>query len=411
MSKGNLTDVQLRKWIKARALIAGKSDGGGLTFTLSKAGTAAWVLRYRVGNKPRELTLGRYPDLSLADARDCAATERARIIKGADPASDKRIARITRATARTYRDLAEDYMVRAAPSLSERTRKEIRRYLDKDILPRVGGLPISGISPAEIVHLVETVAARSKNVARRTFEIISTIFAHGVAKHLAGTNPCTTLRISAIVGAKMPRERLKLHTEELRTLLSKLPQFTAENALCVRILLTTAVRKSELIGARWEEIDLDNAVWRLPAARNKSGRDFTIPLPGQTVAHFRALRQHSGESEWVLPQRWTRPGRKGSHINVSTLNAALDRLDLDMRHFTPHDLRSTARSYLTDELGVSVLVAERALNHALGGLIGVYDKSDYMPERRRALEMWASHLDDIEAGRCSRVTALRVGAA
>ena len=96
-------------------------------------------------------------------------------------------------------------------------------------------------------------------------------------------------------------------------------------------------------------------------------------------------------------------------MNTSTLNAALDRLDIDTRHFTPHDLRSTARSYLTDELGVSVLVAERALNHALGGLVGVYDKSDYIKERRHALELWASHLEDIESGRAPKIIPLRAG--
>jgi Arm domain-containing DNA-binding protein/integrase-like protein len=179
MGVGKLTDLQLRGWMKASEPVAGKSDGGGLTFTLSKAGVAAWVLRYRpTGGKPRELTLGRYPDLSLAEARKRATRERTRISDGADPASDKRREKLARASARTFRELAEDYLSRA--SLSATTRKETRRYLDKDILTRLGGLALGDVTAGEIVHLIETIASRSPAVARRAFEMVGAIFAHGI---------------------------------------------------------------------------------------------------------------------------------------------------------------------------------------------------------------------------------------
>ena len=405
-----LSDMELRKRVKEKKPTAGLSDGGGLTFTLSKAGTAAWVLRYRTGRKRRELTLGRYPDLSLADARKKAAKERTRITDGADPAAEKRHARLTKASARTFRELAEDYMQRAAPALAPRSRKEMRRYLDKDILPRLGGLTTGEVTPAEIIHLLETIAKRSSAVARHTFDKLSIIFAHGTAKRLVAANPCTGLSVSAIIGPKESRERLKLTHEELHDLLTALPRLTPENGLAVRLLLLTAVRKNELLGARWAEFDLEAATWTIPAGRNKSGRDFTIPLPSQAVGWLRRLKALAGRSEYVLPRRMSRLGHTGGHMNAATLNLAMQGLTLSGRRHTPHDLRSTVRSYLTDELGISVVVAERCLNHALGGLVGIYDKSDYIPERRRALEMWAAYLDDVEAGRSAKVTALRSGA-
>jgi len=408
---GKLSDVKLRKLVRAKSRVAGMSDGAGLTFTLSKAGTPAWVLRYRAGKKRRELTLGRYPDLSLADARKAAAKERVRISGGADPAGEKRQARLARASARTFRELAEDYMQRAAPSLAPRSQKEMRRYLDKDILPRLGGLATGDVSPAEIIHLLETIAARSTTVARHAFDKLSIIFAHGAAKRLVAANPCAGLKISAILGAKITRDRLKLTTDELHALFAALHRLTAENALAARILLITAVRKNELLGARWAELDLDEATWTVPADRSKSRRSFVIPLPPQAVKCFRQLKALAGASEFVLPRRAGRSGSKGGPMNASTLNLAMDRLSLAGRRLTPHDLRSTTRSYLTDELGVSVVVAERSLNHALGGLVGVYDKSDYITERRRALAMWAVFLDDIEAGRGPKVRPLRVGTA
>jgi integrase len=406
---GKLTDVELRARIKAQVPVVGRSDGGGLTFTLSKAGAAAWVLRYRTAGRARELTLGRYPDLSLAEARKRAARERSRISDGADPASEKRRDRLAKASAHTFRALTEDYLSRT--SLSATTDKETRRYLDKDILPRLGGLSLRDVSAAEIVHLIETIAARSPTVARRAFEMIGAIFAHGIAKHLVKENPCAALKVSAIIGTQERRARLKLDAEELRTLFGSLALLSPENALAVRILLMTAVRKTELIAARWGEIDLDSATWTVPAERTKTRRGFVIPLPAQAVAHFCKLKELAGESEWVFPCRARTHGRRNTHMSRSTLNAALERLAVGSRRFSPHDLRSTARSYLTDELGVTVVVAERILNHALGGLVGVYDKSDYIQERRRALDLWASHLDDIEAGRKAKVTPLRTGTA
>ena len=197
---GQLTDIELRALVKAGRPVAGRADGDGLTFTLSKTGTAAWVLRYSVVGRARELTLGRYPDLSLAMARKRATKERARIADGIDPAAEKRREKLAKATAQSFKDLAEDYMKRAAPALSSATRTETRRYLDKDIVPRLGGLPIKAVTPAEVVHFVETIAARSPTVARRSFQILSTIFSHGLAKHLCAANPCAGLKPAAIIG-------------------------------------------------------------------------------------------------------------------------------------------------------------------------------------------------------------------
>jgi hypothetical protein len=137
---GKLTDLQIRKWIKAGEPVA-KADGGGLTFTLSAKGTAAWVLRYRFGGKGRELTLGRYPDLTLAKARELAAVERVEIQQGRDVAREKQKATIERAAAKTLRELAADYMDKAFPHLAANTIKQRRHHIEGVILPKLGSLP------------------------------------------------------------------------------------------------------------------------------------------------------------------------------------------------------------------------------------------------------------------------------
>lgn len=396
---GKLSAIQLEQWRKAGQPIAGKSDGDGLTFTLSKGGTASWILRYRFGGKQREVTIGNYPDITLAEARKLAAERRVAVGQGTDVATKKRLEKIKRTQANSFRELSEDYMIRSAPALSLSYRGEIRRYLDKDILPRIGGVPAKEITPADIVVLVERIAERSHTAARATFTMVSTIFDHGVAKHLVTANPCGLLKVSAILGKeRKPRSRISLNDSQLKIFMAALHTLGKENELALKIILATAVRKGELMNARWEDVDLEAGLWRIPPENQKSGRRsgrvFVIPLPSLVVGWFRELHPLAFGSSMVLPARH----RTGAEtINHSTFNRALGKLPGSLPKITPHDLRSTARSHLS-ALGVGVIVAERCLNHSLGGLLSIYDQYDYFEERRRALELWATKLAAAEKG-------------
>jgi integrase len=412
MGMAKLTDVQIRQWIKAGKPLPGKSDGDGLTFTLSKKGTAAWVLRYRFGGKQREVTLGNYPDLPLAKARSIAATKRVELTQGTDPATAKRMAKIEQSLANTFKELAEDYMERVAPTKSDKYRSEMRRYLDKDILPRIGGIPAKELNPAELVVMVEKIAERSKTVAKEAFSMVSSIFDHGIGKHLVTENPCMGLKVSAIIGKEdEPRKRVSLTDDQLKALLKALPDLGKENELAIRILLATAVRKGELAKARWEHIDLENGTWLVPKENQKTGRrkasaDFLIPLAPQVVEWFKELKPLSFGSPMVLPARHNTGAET---INHATLNRALSKLPKTIPIITPHDLRSTARSHFS-ALKISVVVAERCLNHSLGGLVAIYDQHDYLDERRHALSLWAAKLEALEKGQAFNVVSIRQAA-
>lgn len=391
-----LTDLQIKAWIKAGKPIAGKSDGDGLTFTLSEAGTGAWILRYRFGGKAKEVTIGNYPDIGLGEARSEAATLRGKIDRGIDVAVEKRQSKLAQRLAQTFEDLTEQYLELAGPKLKESTRKEVARYISKDICPRIGRYPAGDITAREVVYVVEQVAKRSHSVARRTFETLSVICAFGVARHALPRNPCADLKISAIIGEAKPRRpRVMLTEEELRTALPALRQTGLENSLALKILLATCTRKSELIKARWREIN--NGLWTVPAENAKNNREFVVPLAPTVAGWFEELRVLAEGNEFVLPARKRSYGEKSDTISKSTLNAALKRANLGTRDFSPHDLRSTARSHLA-AMGVNVIVAERCLNHELGGLLSIYDKHDYLDERRRVLEAWAQFLENCEKG-------------
>jgi integrase len=404
-----LTDPQLRAMIVARSSVAGVSDGDGLTFTLSASGTASWVLRYRLDGRQRELTLGNYPDMGLADARRAAGAARAKVDARIDVATEKRRARRQRAQAPTLRELVLDYLARSGLGLAERGRREIRRYLDKDITPRMGAQLACDVGPEDVIGTVEAIAKRSDSVARRAFEILNVAFAHGLAKHLVRVNPCAGLRIVAILGPrKARRRRLKLSADELRQVLGALPALGRENELAIKILLATCVRKGELVRAKASELELERGLWNVPDEHAKGGRGYAIPLAPIVAAWFQELIELARGSSYVLPAR-TKIGRiEDRPIHLVTLNVALDRLQGGARAFSPHDLRSTARSHLA-ELGVDLIVAERCLNHSLGGLVAVYDQHDYLDERRRALQLWAKRLEDLEP-RPTAVLQLRAAA-
>lgn len=401
-----LTDRQLRTWIKAGVPVA-KADGGGLTFTLSAAGTAAWVLRYRHGGRPRELSLGRYPDVPLALARQRAREARAAVQAGVDVARERQREKAESAAAKSFRQLAADYMAKVFPTLAASTVKQRRQHIEGVILPRLGSRPARDVTTADVVSLIETVGrTKTGNVAELVFTALSEIFKHGVARHAVAANPCAGVSVAAIIGRTEPRrQRLKLTEAELRALLPALPTIGAENALAVKLLLLTCTRIGELAKAEWLHVDFDRAEWFVPDTNSKTGKGFTVPLSPAALECFKALQPLACGSRFVLPARQTRRTRNHGGAEVQfeqrTLNAMLhklcDAIGDKVRRFTPHDLRSTARSHLS-ALGVNVIVAERCLNHSLGGLVGVYDQHDYMTERRAALETWASFLRACEAG-------------
>lgn len=414
--KGALNDVQIRNWIKAGPP-GTKTDGDGLALTLSKAGTAAWILRYSMAGKQKELTLGRYPDISLAKAREIASARRAEIQQGVDVAAQKRHADQAAARAWTFRKLAEDYLEkRSAPAANKRlaasTITSRTQQLRDYVYPKIGNIAAASVTPADIVDVVESAALRSLHVARLVMVVIRETFNHGVARHVVTTNPCAHIKTDAIIGGTPDqKERVMLTDAEIGAVFKALPTMSRPNALMVKILLATGARIGELVRAEWVHLDFDRAEWTIPPEHSKTKKGFVIPLPPMVAGWFAELKAMAFGSRFVMPIRTRFDGKEGdAHMEPTTLNASLvtlaKKLGKKCRRFSPHDLRSTCRSHL-GAMGVDVLIAERCLNHSLGGLVAVYDKHDYLTERRRALELWAAKLASIENGEAFNVVALR----
>jgi integrase len=401
-----LTDIQIKQWIKAKAPVA-KADGGGLTFTLSASGRASWVLRYRIAGKGKEKTLGQYPDTSLAEARRLASEDRAKIQQGVDVAAMKQRAKRETASSWTVRQLGDDYLKKAEGRLEESTLDGQRQRLRDYIYPVIGSVAAQDIRPSDLVVIAERASKKSLHVARLVLGVQKAIFAHGLGRHVLESDPASQIKTSALLGPRpVARTRVMLTEGELKAVLPILQKMGVQNALMAKILLGTAVRLGELVGARWENVDFDKKTWFIPPSdiKGKKGkarngedvRGFIVPLSDPVIQWFSDLKELAFNSGYVLPIRSRKKAVGDAHMEAVTLNAAFNKfwktyLSDRCQRFTPHDLRSTARSHL-GRLGVDLLIAERCLNHSLGGLVAIYDQHDYLIERRDAMRLLSEFL-------------------
>lgn len=394
---GRLSDQQLRSWVSKGEAIAGKSDGDGLTFTLSKKGVATWVFRYRHADKQREYTMGRYPGLSLSDARAEIIQLRRRVELGENVAATKQAEKAReKLDATNIKALALEWLERA---VGESQRYKIRRVLEKYAFPVIGNLEPEDVHPSHIDRILRgTVEAGAPTVANDVLRYLKRLFAFARKRRIVKDNPAADFDNSDAGGKEVARDR-SLSLDEIKKFLKAMkdtPTLGRDNELAFSLLLLLGVRKSELLKASWEEFDLESGLWNLPEGRTKTSESITIPLPPLAVSWLEELHVRAAGSIWVFPAR--RVGsRKLGHISPDTLNLALTRVEHGLDHFTVHDLRRTVRTQLA-ALGIPPHIAEKVLNHKLKGIEAVYDQYDYLEERKHALEQWAAVLGSLEKG-------------
>lgn len=415
----NITDVEIKGWIRSGQRFEGKSDGGGLYLRYRPSDAdPRWLFRYRFAGEQRIMHLGSYRDVSIADARKAAKALRALVSLGHDVAGEKQerkreaVAKIEAARAvLTVSSLADQYY---AAQIADRLKHPgiVRARIERDIKPHLGRLAVHEVTPRHVDAMLKAVVERgAPTMANNVLRLTSKIFNYAIKRELAQSNPAAAFDLSDAGGKEEARERW-LTREELAALFVAMREargWTHENTLTVKLLLLLAVRKSELICARNDEFDLDAAVWKLPGERTKTGTGIEIPLPAQAVAILRDLVRLGEGSAWLLPARKMQT-RLVPHIDVNTLNAAMAKCIRpkmpDSEHFAPHDFRRTARTHL-EALGIAPHVAERCLNHKLKGVEGVYNRHDYFADRKAALQAWADLLTDLEENGTGKVVPIR----
>lgn len=373
-------------------------DGNGLYLRVKPDGGKSWQLRYK---KPTGawawIGLGGYPEVSGTLARRKAADLRKTISEGTDPLEQKREAKAAAevAKARTFRAAADGWlMAKMDKGLADSTLEKIRTYLDKDILPALGDKLLDEITRTDCAALQASIEQRdAHNVAEKCRTWINQIFGRAIGLGLTENDPASRLRD---VAAQAPKTKQHPHLLEpelpdfLRALKSSTSRMPARTAawLC----LWTASRPGMVRWAEWKEIDLDLATWTIPADKMKTRRDHVCPLPCQAVAALRELHRLTGRSRWLFPGI----GAKCPTISENTINKVFASIGYKGR-LVGHGTRHTASTLLREHSWPKEHV-EAQLAHKEEGVAGIYNKAQYLDQRRSMMQWYADHLDKLAAG-------------
>lgn len=408
-----ITDKEVRALIakaKASGKVATQADGmiPGLTMTASKTGLGSWVLRYRTGGKQKETTIGQFPAWGAADAREKAKELRRAVDGGVDVAVEKQMTKLEAINLMTVDGLAAAYFEKAERDLHPHTFKQRKSVHTRFVSPLIGSFPASSVTPAHVVEVVKKGLEGGKTLPRIVLLHVTQLYHHAVGNAVCSSNPCRDIRESAVVGkADAPKLRTALNAVELAAFLPALAMIPRPYALAIRLMLLTGVRVGTLTEAKVSEFDIDAGLWRIPHERRKNRRHtsgpFVVTLPPVGVDWVRELIQLADGADYLLPIEARRHSdARNSMSKRTTLADWLDRMHVNgggaWRRITPHDTRSTCKSWLS-ELRIDYETRQRYLDHALTGMDAIYDKSEQLEYLRKAANTWLAFLDSCESGK------------
>lgn len=402
-----------------------KSDGGGMYIEVAPSGRKTWAIRYRLAGKQEKAILGEYPAYSLQKARQWREETRMMVAHGYSPQQAKQalLSGLDDALATELKvyavkwwraaqlkgesikadiakaDNLENFAWQWFADVVQKTNqnpRNIERVLHKDIIPAIGSKTISNITTGDILAITDVIKARgSDQMALQTRNILKRLFAYAIARQKINFNPAAAIEAQFIATAKS--RDVALTPDEIGRLMRGVYQSSIRRAhkLAIHLLILCMVRKSELIEAQWHEIDFEKSAWQIPAERMKKDRPHTVPLSSQAVEMFTELKFLASGSRYVFPSRNT----LHKPISHSALNQAVKTLDIEIRDFVIHDFRRTA-STLLHEQGFHSDWVEKCLAHEQKGVRGVYNKAEYLSQRREMLQWWADFVDgQIDDGR------------
>ncbi|CAM8665601.1 XerC Integrase [Comamonadaceae bacterium] len=388
-----LTDTAIKKAKPAEKPVK-LSDGKGLYLLLNPVGSKLWRWKYRFLGKEKVMSLGAYPDVSLAQARDGMAAARKLLASGTDPmvqrASDK-LSKLASAE-NSFQSVAQRWWDHWHVTKSPRHANDVLRRLKADVYPAIGARPVSEIQAHDLVVMVQAISKRGAlDIAKRALQTSGQVFRHAVAHGLCQRNPAIDIKPSDILVSRKPQNYARISAKELPELLRHIESYTgaAVTRLAMKLMALTFVRTSELIGARWEEFDLEAQRWDIPASRMKMKTPHIVPLATQTVNVLQTLKLVSGHSSLLFP------GERDHEKSMSnnTILGALERMGYKGR-MTGHGFRGVA-STLLHEMGFDHAHIELQLAHQERNEVSAaYNHATYLKQRAAMMQHWADYLDN-----------------
>jgi integrase len=393
-------------------------DGGGLYLRVSPTGSKAWVFRFQLDGKRRDMGLGPYPDISLAEARQKATAHRKQRHEGIDPLDAKTAKlqeqRLSAAKGRTFREMAAEFIDRnEAGWRNAKHRQQWRNTLGTYVYPTLGELPVSAIDTGLVVQVLDPIwAIKPETASRVRGRIEAVLDAATVRGFRQGPNPAQWKgNLAHILPARTKVREVEHHAsisfDDTPEFLAALRQREAMSALALEFVIFTAARTGEALGAQWGEIDLAAKIWTVPARRMKAGREHRVPLSCAALAVLEKIQplalMKDGKPNPAAP---VFPGPRRalpmSNMVLLMLLRRMNRADL-----TVHGFRSCFADWAAERTAYPREVVEMALAHAVENKTErAYRRGDLFEKRRRLMGDWARFCETPLSG---DVVPLRVG--
>lgn len=392
-----LTVVQIRA-LKPAAKPYRVPDTKGLFLLVQPSGALLWRYRFKFHGVDRKLALGEFPDVSLQAARGKREEARAQLVDGIDPAAERRKKKFEAKAAAntTFRLVADEYVQKMEREGRKPATVSKARWF-RDLLDgAIGGRPISEISPHELLAALRKIERQGHHeTAQRLRAFAGRVFRYGFATLRTERNPAEILR-GALTVPRVKHHAAILEPAGVGQLLRDIDDYTGrpETRIALQLAPHLFVRPGELRQARWIEIDLGSAIWRIPADRMKMGQPHVVPLSKQVLWLLKELRLLRREGEFLFPAL-ANPARP---MCENTLNQALRRLGYRSNEMTSHGFRAIASTLLNESGLWHPDAIERALAHRDRDAVrAAYHRGAHWPERVRMAQWWSDHLDELRS--------------
>ena len=392
-----LTNIQVSR-AKPKSKAYRISDSGGLYVWMTPSGGKLWRWSYRFEGKEKLMSFGRFPDVSLATARERHSDARRLLATGTDPMARRKADRTAEQVSNenSFASVSARWLEHWKDGKSSRHVDQTKRRIAANILPSLGALPTSEIEAPDVVAMVRAIEARgARDIAKRALETTGQIFRYALAHGYATRNPATEIRPRDVLKATKKTNYARIDTRELPHLLRQIEIYpgTHVTRLAIKLLALTFVRTGELIGAKWDEFDIPAARWNIPGERMKMRTAHIVPLSRQALEVLAALHGLTGDSSFLFPgdRNRTRP------MSNNTILKGLERMGYKGK-MTGHGFRGLAstilheKDYAHDHIELQLAHAPRnavsaAYNHAL-----------HLKGRTRMMQDWADFLELTQRG-------------
>ncbi|SER81872.1 tyrosine-type recombinase/integrase [Sphingobium sp. YR768] len=375
------------------------TDSQGLYLLVNPRGSKLWRIKYRIDGVERKLSLGAYPEITLAEARAARDAARRQLAHAIDPNVAKRQARIEASirASNSFASVAEELIEKKArEGLAEPTLEKMRWFV-KLMGADFGKRPVTDITPQELLHELQKHERRGRlETANLLRAFASRVFRFAVATARAERDPAQLL-IGALTTPRVKHFAAIIDPNEFGALLRAIEDYQGDPAVMYALKLTPHVfqRPGELRQMEWAEVNFDKAVWTIPVTKMKMRQPHSVPLSRQALAILQAMRSLSGSGRYVFPSIRTR----ARPISENTINAALRRMGYSKEQMTAHGFRTSASSLLNESGKWNPDAIERALAHMVAGSVRrIYNQSAYWVERVEMAQWWSDYMDELRKG-------------